>query len=186
MKLSHIKTAVVLLLCVLISSIALSSCSTTTNSNTTEPTVIELYTWPGYTLEEAVDAADHIVYGRVIQKDNNIQRQDISGDALVENDLEIEVIDLLKASEVAAPGDRTLAYHEIPNPTAERNDIPLNLEVGQEVILFLNPHSRVLGPDYVIPVEEDRVQLSSYLMQTAEVSDDASLSVEDFCKKLTD
>ena len=125
-------------------------------------------------------AADHIVYGRVSEKDTNIQRKDISGDALIENDLEIEVIDILKASKVVAKDDQSLVYHEIPSPSAERNDIPLNLAVGQEVILFLNPNSRVLGPDYVIPVDQDRVQLSAYLREAASVSQDNSLSVEDF------
>ena len=99
---------------------------------------------------------------------------------------EIGIIRVLKESKSLSKDAENVIYNEIPSPTGEdRSDIPLNLGVGQEVILFLNPHSRVLGPDYVILVDDSSLQLASYLLDDASDSQFTEMSADDFFEMIT-
>lgn len=174
------------LLCVTASVLFLVSCSGNTGDPSQQTEVDGHYSWPGYTLEEAFNAADHIVHGKVKEKKVFVERQDLSKTTLVENDLEIEIIRVLKESKSIPKDAEKMMYHEIPSPTGEdRSDIPLNLGVGQEVILFLNPHSRVLGPDYVILVDDSSLQLASYLLDEDSDSQFTEMSADEFFEMIT-
>jgi hypothetical protein len=164
----------------------LVSCSGNSNDTPQQTEVSGHYLWPGYTLEEAVNVADHIVHGKIKEKKALVERQDLSKKTIVENDLEIEIIRVLKESESISRDAEIVIYHEIPIPTGEdRSDIPINLDVGQEVILFLNSHSRVLGPDYVILVDDSNIQLASYLLDEKNShSQSTYMSVKEFYEKI--
>lgn len=179
MKLSKIMQSSYPLISACIILGCLVSCSTSTesdpadlaNSDTSIAIRTERYdSWPGFTLKEAVETADHIVYGKVTEIKEKVKRRDLSSEMIIENDLKIEVLDLLKDSKDAPKADKILPYHEMPQLSETSSDIPRNLKLGEEVILFLNPHSRILGPDYVISVENNDVALSPYLAESADLA----------------
>ena len=175
-----------ILLCISVSVFFLVSCSSNSNDTPQRTEISGHYLWPGYALQEAVNVADHIVHGKIKEKKVLVERQDPSSKTIVENDLEIEIIRVLKESESISRDAKIVIYHEISSPSGEdRSDIPINLDVGQEVILFLNPNSRVLGPEYVILVDDSNVQLPSYLLDEKNThSQSTDMSVNEFYEKI--
>jgi hypothetical protein len=101
--------------------------------------------WPALSLAEGVAMADHIVYGRVIAK------RTLGSETLVT----IAVIQVLKARPTVTVEMEEIPYYEIP-PAADGSSygIPPILAEGQEAVLFMNRFSRVLSPDFVVPVRD--------------------------------
>lgn len=185
MKRKLYKKILHVLFCIITCAFFLISCSGNTG-DTFQTEVDGHYLWPGYTLEEAVNEADHIVHGRVKEKTGLVERHDLSKAVIVENDLEIEIIRVIKESQSLSKDAESMIYHEIPTPAGEdRSDIPLNIGVGQEVVLFLNPHSRVLGPDYVMLVDDSGLQLATYQLDETSDSQFTRMSLEEFFEMIT-
>lgn len=77
-------------------------------------------------------------------------------------------------------------YLEIPAALdgGRDNNIPTNLNNGQEVILFLSKYSRTLGPDFVIPVENGNAQITPYLKSNVFKDISGNLGVEALCARI--
>lgn len=132
----------------------------------------QAYLWPALSLTEGVSMADHIIYGRVTDK------QSSGSETLVT----IAVIQVLKTS-TSVPADlEEITYYEIP-PAADGTayDIPPVLTKDQLAVLFLNRHSRALTPDFIIPVHDGRTELTSFLKQHSVFADlEGNPSIEAF------
>jgi len=152
------------------------------DSQTTE----KHYVWPGYSLTEAVEKADHIIYGQVTGKKSVMVKTDSSqGAEERRNEISLQVIKVLKASDTVASNSSGIVYYEIPAADeSTANDIPVNLKDGQAVILFLNQYSRTLGPAYVIPVEQEKAILSPFLKSSDFKDLTGDLGVDDLCQKI--
>jgi len=132
--------------------------------------------WPALSLTEGVAMADHIIYGRVIAK------RTLGSETLVT----IAVIQVLKTSPSVTAELEEIPYYEIP-PAADGSSygIPPILAEGQEAVLFLNRFSRVLSPDFVVPVRESRAELTPYLKKHSVFADlKSNPAIEAFCDQV--
>ena len=132
--------------------------------------------WPALSLTEGVAMADHIVYGRVTAK------RPLGSETLVT----IAVIQVLKTSPSVPAELEEIPYYEIP-PAADGTvyGIPPILADGQDVVLFLNRFSRVLSPDFVVPVRNGRAELTPFLKKHSVFADrDGNPAIEAFCDQV--
>lgn len=149
------------------------------------------YDWPGYTLDDAVEKADHIVYGRVVTRRGPVVYRDVGQKDGVEEpyiETTLQVIRVLKASGTVSEDSKSILYLEIPAALdgGRDNNIPASLSIGQEVILFLNTYSRTLGPDFVIPVENGNAQMTPYLRSNSFQDIAGNLGVETLYARIAD
>ena len=173
----------------LLSGILLTAgCQSTVSSSPSDSTVVDrIYNWPRLTLEQAIAKADHIVYGKVAEKKNQVTHTDaISGEDTLTNDVSIQVIQILKSSNTVSKNAATIQYFELPAPSepAGSNTPPI-LQEGQEVVIFLSRYSGSLGPEFVIPIEEGMAKLMPHLKSELNQGSSASVSVEALCDKIT-
>lgn len=166
MTIKRNKVISILFIFIILSFVSSSCTSDASNRISNETQTERHYLWPGFTMDQAIDASDHIVYGKVIAKKEQVEHKDIDPtETLITNDLTIEVITIIKPGEKISASTETIMYREIPQLSDEvRADIPMNIAADQEVILFLSKHSTVLGPDYVFPVSGGTVEPASYLL----------------------
>lgn len=132
----------------------------------------QAYLWPALSLTEGVSMADHIIYGRVTDK------QSSGSETLVT----VAVIQVLKTSASVPVSLEEITYYEIP-PAADGTvyDIPPVLAKDQLAVLFLNHHSRALTPDFIIPVHDGRTEMTSFLKQHSVFADlEENPSIEAF------
>ena len=149
------------------------------------------YDWPGYTLDDAVAKADHIVYGRVVDRIGPVVYRDVGQKDGVEEpyiETTLQIIRVLKASDTVSADAKSILYLEIPAALdgGRDNNIPTSLNNGQEVILFLSKYSRTLGPDFVIPVENGNAQMTPYLRSNSFQDIAGNLGVETLYARIAD
>ena len=144
--------------------------------------------WPWYTLEEAVDKAVTIVYGRAVGKSATKAHQ-ITYDEyppLYEyyKEVTIEVHEILKGDMEAT----TVTCLEFGGETEdviciERNQVPV--ELGSEYIFFLNEYGATLAPWTLLPVEDDMVLTKGKVVPESEGSDEVTeLSATEYLKAI--
>lgn len=171
-------------LCLILLALALTACSSGAGTVPTEMEIV--YNWPAYTLDEAIESADLIVYGKISEKSHFVSRTD-NGVDLIEHDLKVSVLRVLKSSADGSDDLTEIIYHEIPGHIdelgSERHDIPVNLDLGDEAILFLNPASRALAPSFILPVKNAVVELRGDLIQ-AGLSDSEYMAFDAFVERI--
>ena len=114
--------------------------------------------WPAYTFYEAIEEAETIVYGKVVDKGTTqIEEHVIGEDKTFKEyyrDVTIEVIEMLKGDEESA----TVNYIEMGGETSTQvtqysGVVPVS--AGDRVILFLRENGSYICPDGLFTEDEE-------------------------------
>lgn len=144
--------------------------------------------WPWYTLEEAVDKAVTIAYGKAVEKSETKVHKLSEGDWYTDyayyKEITIEVLEILKGDMDTA----TFTYFEAGGETEdviyiENHQEPVKL--GKEYIFFLNQYGIVFSPQVLLPVEDDMVLTKGKVVPESKGSDEVTeVSIEEYLKAI--
>jgi hypothetical protein len=154
--------------------------------NTLKVTIYGEGDWPWYTLEEAVDKAVTIVYGKAVEKSETKKHKISAGDWYTDyeyyKEVTIEVLENLKGDMDA----RTFTYFEVGGETEDVIRIKKHqepVELGKEYIFLLNQYDIALSPQTLLPVEDGVVLTKGKVAPESKGSDEVNeISVGEYIR----
>ena len=144
--------------------------------------------YPWYTLEEAVDKAVTIAYGKVVEKSETKVHKISNGDWYTDyeyyKEVTIEAFEIIKGDMDA----NTVTCLEFGGETEDVICIDngqVSVELGKEYILFLNQYGAALAPWTLLPVEDGMVLTKGKVVPESKGSDEVNeISVEEYIRAI--